>query len=83
MTTSKLGFVPISYDNLARPSYLGSFKFNLQNMQSLSPESKDLRFKNAQFELGKYGSSRSEYLDPDFAGVGTQQGSRGKEKLTE
>lgn len=83
MATSKLGFVPLSQNFLAPPGNLSSFKCNVENMQSLSPESKDLRFKNAQSELGKYGSSRSEYLDPDLAGVGTQRGSRPKEKSTE
>jgi hypothetical protein len=82
MPPSKLGFVPISPDNLAPPSNLSSFKFNVENMQSLSPESKHLRFKNAQSELGKYGSIKSQYLDPDFAGVGTQRGSGGKEQST-
>lgn len=83
MTTTKLGFVPLSPNILAPPSNLCSFKFNVENMQSLSPESKDLRFKKAQSELGKYGSGRSEYLDPDLAWVETQRGSKAKEKSTE
>jgi hypothetical protein len=83
MTTTKLGFVPLSPNILAPPSNLCSFKFNVENIQYLSPESKDLRFKKAQSELGKYGSSRSEYLDPDLTGYETQRGSKAKEKSTE